>query len=244
MADAKLPAFHFYPGDWLRDPVSGCSLAAQGLWLRMMFIAHDSTRYGYLEINGSAMQPEHVAARCGTPLAQYETLLSELVASGIPSINEAGIIYSRRMVNDAKLRAVRAKAGRKGGKAPRSNAEANIKQNTDNDNDNDHEFELFWTVFPRGRKKSKARAREAFEKARCKAPTTEIIAAATEYAASAEGRGQYVKMPETWLNGECWNDDREAWKHKETSDGRQRTFGPGQRHDPAAAASKPGVEGW
>ena len=39
---AKLPYIQLYPGDWLRDSVAGCSLAAQGLWLRMMFVMHDS----------------------------------------------------------------------------------------------------------------------------------------------------------------------------------------------------------
>jgi uncharacterized protein YdaU (DUF1376 family) len=73
-------------------------------------------------------------------------------------------------------------------------------------------FERFWSAFPSGRKKSKARARESFEKAiRCCDPQ-KIITAAAEYAASDEGRGPYVKMPSTWLNGECWTDDRSAWK--------------------------------
>src|SRR5574343_1640294 len=104
MAD-KLPRIELYPGDWLRDSVSGCSLAAQGLWLRMMFLAHVSTRYGYLEVDGSPMQPEFIARRCGADdTAQYETLLSELVAVGVPSVTENGIYYSRRMVRDANLR--------------------------------------------------------------------------------------------------------------------------------------------
>jgi hypothetical protein len=39
---SKRPSFQFYPGDWLRDSVAGCSLAAQGLWLRVMILAHDT----------------------------------------------------------------------------------------------------------------------------------------------------------------------------------------------------------
>src|SRR4051794_32554080 len=108
----KLPYIQYYPGDYLRDAVSGCSLAAQGLWLRMMIVAHDSTRYGFLESNGSPMQPETIARRCGCDLAQYETLLSELVAADVPSKTDDGIIFSRRMARDANLRLVRAKAGR------------------------------------------------------------------------------------------------------------------------------------
>lgn len=109
---AKLPAFQFYPGDWLRDAVSGCSLAAQGLWLRMMIIAHESDRYGYLEANGSPMQAVTIARRCGCDLPQYESLLSELTAVGVPSVTDKGTIYSRRMVRDSAKRSNRATSQR------------------------------------------------------------------------------------------------------------------------------------
>ena len=101
---AKLPGFLFFPGDWLRDTVAGCSLAAQGLWLRMMIIGHDSDRYGYLAMNGVAIPPGSIAQRCGCTLEQYTTLLVELTAAGVPSRTPEGIIYSRRMVVDALKR--------------------------------------------------------------------------------------------------------------------------------------------
>lgn len=101
----KIPGFTFYPGDWLRDHISGCSLAAQGLWLRMMILAHDSDRYGYLTIaNGTPMPPETISRRVGVPLDQYVTLLAELDAAGVPSRTPEGIIYSRRMARDQKYR--------------------------------------------------------------------------------------------------------------------------------------------
>lgn len=90
---------------------------------------------------------------------------------------------------------------------------------TDTENESLDSFEEFWKVFPAGRKKSKGRARAAFEKAAKKCDPTEIICAAAEYAASHEGRGEFVKMPETWLNGECWSDDRDAWRAKGSSRG-------------------------
>jgi hypothetical protein len=104
----KLPAIQFYPGDWLRDEVAGCSLGAQGLWLRMMFIAHDSERYGYLSLNGNAMPDDFVARRCGSSVTDYVTLLAELDRAGVPSRTPEGIIYSRRMVRDAKARTANA----------------------------------------------------------------------------------------------------------------------------------------
>ena len=111
----KLPYIHFYPGDWLRDPVAFCSLAAQGLWLRMMLVMHDNDPYGYLSMNGVAYPPEFLSRRCGTTLEHYTTLLAELESAGVPGRTETGIIYSRRMVRDAKEREKAKRNGRKGG---------------------------------------------------------------------------------------------------------------------------------
>jgi hypothetical protein len=109
----KLPAIMFYPGDWLRDPVAGCSLAAQGLWFRMMILMHDSEPYGYLVMNGSPIPPESIARRCGCTPEQYETLLAELERAGVPSRTSQGIIFSRRMARDARARANAAKRQRR-----------------------------------------------------------------------------------------------------------------------------------
>lgn len=38
-----------------------------------------------------------------------------------------------------------------------------------------------------------------------------ILVAASEYAGSPVGKGEYVKGPAPWLNQECWDDDRQAW---------------------------------
>jgi hypothetical protein len=132
----KLPAIHLYPGDWLRDAVAGCSLAAQGLWLRMMFLMHDSERYGYLVVNGSPMSSESIARRCGCTPAEYETLLTELDAAGVPSRTKDNLIFSRRMVRDADERqknAERQKRFRNNGK---SNADSNARVTDDSQESN------------------------------------------------------------------------------------------------------------
>lgn len=101
----KLPAFQFYPSDWLEDGVAGCSLAAQGLWLRMMIVAHGSPRYGYLcNSLGSPMPPEAIASKCGCSVEVYRSLLAELDLATVPSRTRAGTIFSRRMVRDQKRR--------------------------------------------------------------------------------------------------------------------------------------------
>jgi len=103
---SKLFYIQLCVGDWLRDQVAGCSWGAQGLWVRMMMLMHDSVRYGYLcQSDGSPTPSATIALRCGGTLEQYEALLHELDSVGVPSRSPTGVIFSRRMVRDAEKRA-------------------------------------------------------------------------------------------------------------------------------------------
>lgn len=73
------------------------------------------------------------------------------------------------------------------------------------------DFERFWELFPRLRRTAKGRAWRAWKHAVTKAEPADILKAVEEYAVSEVGRGQFVVMPATWLNGACWQDDRQAW---------------------------------
>lgn len=116
----RRPSFQFYPGDWLRDSVAGCSLAAQGLWLRLMMIMHDSTPYGMLAttVNGT-LNPTDKATlirRVGASSAEeYDRLLAELVSAGVPAIDDRGVMHSRRMVRDERKRLAAIESGKRGG---------------------------------------------------------------------------------------------------------------------------------
>jgi hypothetical protein len=112
----KRPAFQFYPADWRKDPaLSSCSLAARGLWIELMCIAHEAEPYGFLAINGKPMDAKHIARMVGEAPASVGKLLAELEAAAVFSRDESGAIYSRRMVKDEHIRAVRASAGKQGG---------------------------------------------------------------------------------------------------------------------------------
>jgi hypothetical protein len=100
----KLPAFQFYPGDWYRDGICGCSMEAQGLWLRLMMIMHDSDDYGHLSHKGKAIPESNLARRCGTELGEFKSIMKELDECSIIIRNENGVIYSKRMVSDDKKR--------------------------------------------------------------------------------------------------------------------------------------------
>jgi hypothetical protein len=112
----KRPAFQFYPADWRKDPaLSSCSLAARGLWIELMCIAHESDRYGALSVNGRPMDSKQIARMVGEGPNVVVKLLGELEAAGVFSRAEDGAIYSRRMVKDEHIREVRAAAGKQGG---------------------------------------------------------------------------------------------------------------------------------
>ena len=96
----KTPAFQFYPGDWLRSEVAGCSIGAQGLWLRLLIVMHDCERYGYASQNGKPMSNAALARRCGVGLEEFNDLLAELEDAGVFSREEDGTIFSRRMARD------------------------------------------------------------------------------------------------------------------------------------------------
>lgn len=115
-AGLKRPAFQFYPADWRKDPaLSTCSLAARGLWIELMCIAHESDEYGVLSIAGKAMTTQQLARAVGESPAMVMKLLNELSDANVFSRDEKGAIFSRRMVRDEHIRNVRAEAGRLGG---------------------------------------------------------------------------------------------------------------------------------
>lgn len=122
---AKYPAFQFYPSDWLSDNIAGCSLAAQGLWLRMMLVMHSAERRGYLAMNGGPMSDDFVSRRCGCEAEAYRSLLAELFDAGIPSRTSDGIIYNRRMVRD-EIKRANYSVGNKGKGIVRAQTEAQI----------------------------------------------------------------------------------------------------------------------
>lgn len=112
----KRPAFQFYPADWRKDAaLQSCSLAARGLWIEAMCIAHECEPYGHLVVNGRAMTAAQLGRLVGLTERECARLLADLDDAGVLSRLADGTIFSRRMVRDERLRNVRAEAGRLGG---------------------------------------------------------------------------------------------------------------------------------
>lgn len=112
----KLPAYQFYPADWLSDPaLRSVGYAARGLWQDCLCLMHKSERRGYLQLNGQSCSPEQIARMTGGAADEVSRLLQELQSAGVSSATEDGILYSRRMVADEHKRKLCAEAGKRGG---------------------------------------------------------------------------------------------------------------------------------
>lgn len=111
----KRPSFQFYPSDWRKDmALQSCSVAARGLWVDMLCIAHECEPYGHLTVNGRPMTAAQVGRHTGLTERECVKLIAELEDAGVFSRTDDGAIYSRRMVADEDLRQRRAKGGEGG----------------------------------------------------------------------------------------------------------------------------------
>jgi len=130
----KRPSFQFYPGDWMRDTaLQSCSIAARGLWIELLCIAHDCEPYGWLAVGGVPLTDAQLARMTGVHPRQFATLKAELLASKAASIGDLegvwDVMFSRRMLRDEKLRSTRAASGKLGGNPVLLNQTLNLASN-------------------------------------------------------------------------------------------------------------------
>lgn len=113
---AEMPWAKFFWSDWESDEsLDLCSLAAQGLWMRMLCIAAKADPVGHVVINGRPLEVVDIAKLAGSTESECAPLLSELERNGVFSRTRKGVIYSRRMVRDVKKIKIAKKNGKKGG---------------------------------------------------------------------------------------------------------------------------------
>ncbi|NBW77378.1 MAG: winged helix-turn-helix domain-containing protein [Sphingomonadaceae bacterium] len=99
----------FWPQDWQRDPaLRSCCVAARGIWIDLICIAHEGTPYGHLTINGKPITTRQIGTITGAGEREAAKLMQELEDAGVFSRTDDGVIYSRRMVRDYEA----AQAGR------------------------------------------------------------------------------------------------------------------------------------
>ena len=91
----------FWWADWQADAaLRMCSLAAQGLWMRYLCMAHAADPIGHVLVNGQRPGARQLAAVFGITEKELAKHTAELEANGVFSRRDDGTIYCRRMVRD------------------------------------------------------------------------------------------------------------------------------------------------
>jgi hypothetical protein len=99
----KLPWSKFFWADWESDEgLRQCSLAAQGLWMRLLCICAKGDPRGYLTVRGEPLDITGIARAIGVPEPEAAHLMAELDHWGVFSRDRKGRIFSRRLVRDEK----------------------------------------------------------------------------------------------------------------------------------------------
>jgi hypothetical protein len=111
-----MPWSKFCWADWMCDAeLSLCSLAAQGLWMRMLCQMDASNERGFLVSGGRATTPAEIAKLVCCDRRTVERLLVELEERRVFSRDDRGAIFSRRMTRDDAIARRNATNGQRGG---------------------------------------------------------------------------------------------------------------------------------
>jgi len=230
---AKLPAFQFYPGDWLKNAdLARCSKGAKGMWIDMLAIAFDCEERGVFISRGVPWTDQEIAESISGDCALNLLLLKELIDKGVARRDSRGALYSPRMVRDELVRKAHSEAGKQGG---RGNAKANQKQNesktkakrkqTPEDEDEEEDSnskggaggiqpEDVYLAYPKH--VGKGSALKAIRRALESRSAEFLLERVTAYAAAVsrwpKERRQYIPMPATWFNAERYEDDQREWE--------------------------------
>tara|TARA_B100000683_G_C12437170_1_gene534401 strand:+ start:414 stop:1262 length:849 start_codon:yes stop_codon:yes gene_type:complete len=117
---AKKPWFKWWADKWLSDEeLRACSPGSRGIWADMLSLMHKSDRCGYLLVGGKAPSHEQIARMTGCSSDELSRHLTELKDTGVVSVTEDGILYSKLMVKEAAKANKCAKAGKTGGGNPK-----------------------------------------------------------------------------------------------------------------------------
>ncbi len=81
----------------------------------LLSLMHEAEPYGHLLVNGAVPSAADLAQIFSGKRSEIAKLLAELSEKGVPSVDENGVWFSRRMVRDHKRKIINQKNGRNGG---------------------------------------------------------------------------------------------------------------------------------
>lgn len=133
----------FYWQDWLSDAgLRRCSVSAKGIWMDMLCIAAQHDPIGLVAVNGEGLSVDDIARLAGVDPREAATLIGELERNDVFARDRKGIIYSRRMVRDAKKAATAKKNGKSGGNPTLGKDKRNPASDNPKDKPPDKPYEL------------------------------------------------------------------------------------------------------
>jgi len=241
----KMPAILFYTGDWLKDPaVRMMTLTQRGLWIDMLSLMYESSDRGYLSLkNGQPVSTEQLCRMVGClDIKTVEECLEAMESVGVFSRTKDGVIYSRRMVNDEKIREAKAKAGRASGKSrnkkgtqpeQKRNTQATaleyeteteievpvVDSSSDQNNSNwtcRHIVQQAWMAIPVKRQRGRGRFQTAIIEnvVEENVDVEKVKSALIAYYESDEGRGKWWRTPPTLIEDIIWEENPEQWSNR------------------------------
>lgn len=130
----RSPSFQFYPGDWLTDPkLNLCSPATKGVWMDLICHMYLSDEPGYLVFGDIILDANGIQKLSKISPKVFQKVFVELTTFGIILRDEHGRYFSKRMVNDERIRQQWRDIGKLGGNPKlkkRDNPTVNPKVNT------------------------------------------------------------------------------------------------------------------
>ena len=99
---ATKPWMKIYLADRRELARGAVSMAARGFWVECLCIMHAAEPYGHLVHNGYMIDCRTLAKMTGGDYRRVDAMLDELTNAGIFSVTSDGIVFSARMVADAK----------------------------------------------------------------------------------------------------------------------------------------------
>ncbi len=130
-AKSERPSFQFYPNDWLGDhALQTCSPKTIGVFSNLMCLMHKCRPYGHLsDPNSNPLSVQKISRLCLISVSILRSSLYELERNTVLKRNQKGVLYSKRMVGDERLRVLRSEAGKSGGNPNLVNQEDNQEDN-------------------------------------------------------------------------------------------------------------------
>ena len=224
----KRPSFQFYPGDWLKDPkLRIADWEIRGLWIDLMCYMHNDAHYGYLCIGDQFLDQNAIQRLLNANPKRFHRVFNSLKTIGIIAVDDRGF-YSKRMVEDERVRRVRAESGSRGGNPNLVNQKVNqnFKQNLTPSSSSStssskksypkkaappalsDRFSDFWREYPK--KVARSKCEDKWKALKLDGMADSIIESVRKYKQTRqwiEGGVRYIPNPETFLNQKRWNDE-------------------------------------